>query len=191
MSAAGATGQTPDALDAPGAPDAAEARSPGSPVAANRDQGLDTDLVVALDLVLGRVNRSIRQALNQAEGDARLTVTQFQCLRAIAAKHGAARTTHLARELQVTAPSMTRTIDSLVERGLVLRQADPADRRTLSLVLTGPGRDLMERYQSEIHDRLRELIAVLSPAQKTRLLAATADLTDMLDADEQRERGGE
>ena len=155
------------------------------------DQELDEALVAALDLVLGRVNRAIRHALNQAEGDARLTVTQFHCLRAIAAKNGAARTTHLARELQVTAPSMTRTIDSLVERGLVLRQADPTDRRIISLILTDPGRELMDRYQDEIRDRLRDLISVLSPSQKRRLLAATGDLTGMLDAGEQRERGGD
>jgi DNA-binding MarR family transcriptional regulator len=141
--------------------------------------------------VFARVNRAIRQALNQAEGEARLTVTQFHCLRAIAAKQGTAKTTHLARQLQVTAPSMTRTIDSLVERGLVLRQAEPADRRTISLILTEQGRELMDRYQSEIHERLRDLIAVLDPSQKQRLLAATGDLTVMLDAAERRERGGE
>lgn len=164
-----------------------DSRSTGSPAGAD----LDTALVAALDLVSARVNRSIRQALNQAEGDARLTVTQFHCLRAIAAKHGTAKTTHLARQLQVTAPSMTRTIDSLVERGLVLRQAEPADRRTISLILTEPGRELMDRYQVEIHARLRDLIAVLDPSQKQRLLAATGDLTVMLDAAERRERGEE
>ena len=151
---------------------------------------LETRLVAALDVVLPRVNRAIRLALNQAEGDARLTVTQFLCLRTIAASPGPAKTTHLARQLQVTAPTMTRTVDTLVERGLVLRQADPADRRTSGLILTDPGRVLMRRYQAEINARLLALISPLVPAQQERLLAALDDLTAMLDADERtRPRG--
>lgn len=151
----------------------------------------DDQLVAALDDVVARVNRAIRQALNQAEGDARLTITQLHCLRAIAAQTGPAKTTHLARQLQVTAPTMTRTIDALVERGLVERQPDPADRRTIGLVLTDQGRTLMHRYQTEIEDRLFELITALSPDQKERLLAATTDLAALLDAAERRERGGD
>lgn len=150
--------------------------------------GLDAQLVAALDVVLPRVNRAIRQTLNRAEGDARLTMTQIHCLRAIAATAGPARTTYLARQLQVTAPTMTRTIDALVERGLVERQPDPADRRTVGLVLTDQGRELMDRYQAEINQRLQELIGSLSPPQKERLLAATADLSAVLDAEERRER---
>ena len=149
--------------------------------------GLDAQLVTALDVVLPRVNRAIRQALNRAEGDARLTMTQIHCLRAISTTAGPARTTYLARQLQVTAPTMTRTIDALVERGLVERQPDPADRRTVALCLTDQGRELMDRYQAEINQRLQELIGSLSPPQKKRLLAATADLTAVLDAEERRE----
>ncbi|MDQ3693030.1 MAG: MarR family transcriptional regulator [Chloroflexota bacterium] len=149
---------------------------------------LEGRLVAALDAVLPRVNRAIRLALNQAEGEARLTVTQFHCLRAIATGPGPVTTSRLARRLQVTAPTMTRTVDSLVERGLVERQADPADRRTTSLLLTTDGHDLARRYQAVIDDRLHALIAALAPGQQRRLLAAAGDLTAMLDADEQRER---
>ncbi len=145
---------------------------------------LEKRLVAALDAVLPRVNRAIRLALNQAEGEARLTVTQFLCLRTIAATPGPAKTTHLARQLQVTAPTMTRTVDTLVERGLVARQADPADRRTSGLILTEPGQILMHRYQAEINVRLLALVSHLTSAQQQRLLAALGDLTAMLDADE-------
>jgi DNA-binding MarR family transcriptional regulator len=166
------------------------------PASSNRDEpspaaapDLEGQLVAALDVVLPRVNRALRHALNRTEGDARLTITQFHCLRAIAASPGPAKTTQLARQLQVTAPTMTRTLDSMVERGLVARQDDPADRRTVGLVLTEAGEDLMRRYQSAIDDRLRELVSFLSSAQKKRLLTATADLAAMLDAAERHERG--
>lgn len=149
---------------------------------------LADQLVAALDAVLPRVNRALRLALNQAEGEARLTVTQFHCLREIAAGPGPATTSRLARRLQVTAPTMTRTVDSLVERALVERQADPADRRTTSLTLTAAGRELVLRYQAVVNDRLHELVAHLAPGRRRRLLAATGDLTAMLDADERRGR---
>lgn len=166
-----------------------DGEQPAGDPAAIGDAAVESRLVAALDTVLPRFSRAIRLALNQAEGEARLTVTQFHCLRAIAAAGGPATASRLARRLQVTAPTMTRTVDSLVERGLVERRADPNDRRTTGLILTDAGRALVDRYQAVIDTRLHELTGRLSPAQQERLLVATGDLTAMLDADEQCERG--
>ncbi|HEU0114416.1 MAG TPA: MarR family transcriptional regulator [Thermomicrobiales bacterium] len=154
--------------------------TPTQPAAAARDAAL----VAALDAVMPRYLRVLRHALTAAEGDDRLTLSQLRCLQLMADADGPALTTRLARALLVTPPTMTRTIDALVERGLVARHPDPANRRQIGLVLTAAGRAALARYEQVLHDRLRDLLAHLDEAAKERLLAATGDLAAMLDADE-------
>jgi DNA-binding MarR family transcriptional regulator len=148
---------------------------------------LDTDLVAAINAVLPRLHRTMRQAVVRAEGENRLTMPQLRCLQAVAAEPGAALTTQLARQLQVTAPTVTNMIDGLVERGLVERQPDLDNRRQVLLTLTTAGRDVMRRYEAVMAGRLRDLIGHLDQDQKTRLLLAMEDAVSMLDADEAEE----
>src|SRR5690348_7813623 len=50
----------------------------------------------------------------------------------------------LAEIEKVSAPSMTRTVAGLVERGLIQRTADPADRRQVILSLTPDATTLLK-----------------------------------------------
>jgi DNA-binding MarR family transcriptional regulator len=143
---------------------------------------LDTRVVAALDATIPRYLRAIRLAIEQAEGEGRLTMPQLHCLQAMAAT-GTTRTTHLARRMQVSVPTMTGRIDGLVERGLVERRPDPADRRQVRLTLTPAGHRLLGRYQAIMDARLRELLVHLAPEGKARLLLALEDVAAMLDAD--------
>ena len=79
----------------------------------------------------------------------------------------------LARYEQVRRPTITRTIDLLVERGFVRRDPDPTDRRGTIVHATPAGREMWEAGQArrieplairigalDIHDR-RQLELVL------------------------------
>jgi DNA-binding MarR family transcriptional regulator len=151
---------------------------------------LEDALVAAVDAVLPRYGRVLRRALTDAEGDDRLTVPQLRCLQAMAISGGPSHSSRLARALLVTPPTMTRTVDALVERGLVARQPDPTNRRQIGLVLTPSGRELLGRYERLIAERLRALLAPLDNPAKRRLLAAVADLGTVLDADESMSEPG-
>jgi DNA-binding MarR family transcriptional regulator len=148
---------------------------------------LNIALVAAINTVLPRLHRTMRQAVVRAEGENRLTMPQLRCLQAVEAEPGAALTSQLARQLQVTAPTVTNMIDGLVERGLVERQPDPDNRRQVLLTLTTAGRDVMRRYEAVMAGRLRDLIGHLDQDQKARLLLAMEDAAAMLDADEAEE----
>lgn len=52
----------------------------------------------------------------------------------------AARSTTLARELNVSAPTVSDAVGALIRKGLIIRQRDPADGRSHQLILTGTGR---------------------------------------------------
>ena len=147
-------------------------------------EGSDELLVRAIDATMARYNRTIRRAMEAAEGPGRLTMPQLRCLQAME-REGASLTSQLARTLNVTAPTMTSMIDGLVERGLVERQPHPTDRRQMHLLLTGAGREILARYRSITHDRLIAPVSRLSATERTRLLAAMADLNAALDADDE------
>ncbi len=144
---------------------------------------LADDLVAALEQTIPRYIRSIRQAVEQAEGEDRLTLQQLRCLQMLAAASGTALTTGLARRLQVAVPTMTRMLDGLAERGLIERQPDPTSRRQIRIVLTGDGRVLLDRYEAIIAARLHRLIGRLDRDQQQRLLLAVADVAAALDGD--------
>jgi DNA-binding MarR family transcriptional regulator len=51
----------------------------------------------------------------------------------------------LNRHVLLSQPALSRLVDRLAERGLVARQADPADGRGVRLALTGAGRELQRQ----------------------------------------------
>ncbi|MFT4038525.1 MAG: MarR family transcriptional regulator [Thermomicrobiales bacterium] len=140
----------------------------------------DDALLAALEQVLPHYHRVMRRAIAEVEGEERLLFPQLRCLQAIAATDGPAYAAGLARALLVTPPTMTRTLDALVERGLVARQPDPASRRQIALLITPEGRALIARYEAVIAAHLRALLAPLPPANRERLLLALQDLGALL-----------
>lgn len=144
----------------------------------------DELLVQTIDATMARYNRTIRRAIEAAEGPGRLTMPQLRCLQAME-REGASLTSALARTLNVTAPTMTSMIDGLVERGLVARQPHPTDRRQMHLLLTDAGREVLARYRAITHDCLIAPVSRLSTAERVRLLAAMTDLNAALDADDE------
>jgi len=107
-----------------------------------------------------------------------LSPTQFHVLKAI--QHGAVQPSELARRLRVSMSSMTDVVDLLVDRGLVVREADPADRRQVRLALTPAGDQLYTTAWASVRAFLQEHLQALTPAQQTRLLAALDDLERVL-----------
>lgn len=65
--------------------------------------------------------------------------------------------------------TISRAIQVLLERGLVRRDADAADRRSFSLRLTAAGRDLVSAYMAPMIERERVMLASLTPAERAML----------------------
>lgn len=97
----------------------------------------------------------------------------------------AARSTILARELNVTDPTVSDAIAALIRKALVVRTPDPADRRRHDLVLTPAGRKTaaeLSRWtapaeiatskldRAEAEQLLDTLLAVMSKLHDVQLL---------------------
>lgn len=82
----------------------------------------------------------------------------------------------LASAEKVAAPSMTRTVNGLVERGLVLRRPDPRDRRQCLVALTAVGERVLLDNRRRRSEWLARRIAELSHDDKEVLRRAVGVL---------------
>lgn len=90
---------------------------------------------------LRRLSDQVHTGFERAIARRGVTVAQWTVL--IAIYRGDATTPReVARFVDVDGGAVTRLVDRLVAKGLIARQADPSDRRSIRLVLTDRGREL-------------------------------------------------
>lgn len=82
---------------------------------------------------------------------------------------GPARLTALASSVDISQPSMTQLIQRLERRGLVVRSADPADRRATLVTLTDGGLSLVDHHEQRVRQQLTEALAALPEADRHAL----------------------
>jgi DNA-binding MarR family transcriptional regulator len=126
----------------------------GSPKAA--PPRTQAGLASSLRIAIGRLNRRLR---NEREDDS-LTLNQLAALGALE-RLGPTPVGELAAHERVRPPSMTRTVSSLEELGLVVREPHEVDRRLAVVRITeaGLGRTAADRKRRDawLAHRLREL----------------------------------
>ena len=83
----------------------------------------------------------------------------------------------LAEIEKVSAPSMTRTVAGLVERGLVERTGDPDDKRQVILSLTGDATTLLREIRRQRDAWMSVRLGHLTPEEQDILRQASAILT--------------
>ncbi|MGV3722850.1 MAG: MarR family winged helix-turn-helix transcriptional regulator [Actinomycetota bacterium] len=82
-----------------------------------------------------------------------LTAQQYNALRLLRTAHPEQLPTLvLASQLVSRAPDITRLIDRLHERGLVVRERKPEDRRTVYVGITEAGRALLDNLARSIQE---------------------------------------
>lgn len=145
--------------------------SPTSPSCANVDpdsEGGGTRALTADDYqALGEFRRAIRQFLAFSEEGARahgLTSQQHQALLAIKAHRGPDPISigDLAECLLIKNHSAVELVARLVERDLVSRADDAADRRRVVLALRPRGADILETISRRNLGRLRQGADILA-----------------------------
>lgn len=93
----------------------------------------------------------------------------------------------LAECLHVRTPTVSRMIDSLVERGYVVRQPDATDRRKVWVRLTPTGHTLASRMEATFHRVVSRFLHPLDEGDLSTLIAAFNTLESLLERDPLRE----
>lgn len=108
--------------------------------------------------------------------EARVTLTQRRLLYLLAG--GERGQSELARELGLSAASLTRLIDRLEERGLVARRRDEDDRRRVVVDLEPAGQEVLGQTRTLRGSPLHEAVEAMSPADRRRLLETLRGLVE-------------
>ena len=96
-----------------------------------------------------------------------MTEQQFQILRRI--RKGSASVSALAEASQTSRSAVSKAVEALVRRGLVIRSQDLRDRRNIPLALTGEGQRVMDAIFGEAESWLFARFAGLSPDELVTL----------------------
>jgi DNA-binding MarR family transcriptional regulator len=93
-----------------------------------------------------------------------LSLAQYHLLEPLSS--GPRTNRELAESAGISAPTATRMVDGLLQRGLVTRIDDPIDRRAVVISLTEEGRAALTRKQREYAVRRRQIAAALEPDEQ-------------------------
>lgn len=141
---------------------------PGSP---------DAQLATRLRLAVGRLHRRIRLATND------IPPLQLSSLVSIE-MHGPLRLGELAQREAVTAPTMTRVLAALDERGFIVRTPDPDDARSTRVSMSPAGSAALASVRNQRTALLDARLARLSEADRAALAAALPALEALITAGE-------
>ena len=75
----------------------------------------------------------------------------------------------IAEHLKITPPSVTSMVRALEEKDIVERRADPADRRTVSIVLSKKAKALYSAIKKKKDGVLKKMLSRLSEKEKKEL----------------------
>jgi DNA-binding MarR family transcriptional regulator len=111
-----------------------------------------------------------RDVINLAH-DFDLSFSQMKALQSLTLAE-AVSVKALGEMLGLSLAAISRAADDLVQRGLVDRSEDPADRRMKRLRLTEQGRELVQKMREVRTAGFEQFVATLTPKQRTVLAKA-------------------
>jgi DNA-binding MarR family transcriptional regulator len=112
---------------------------------AGRNASADTP---TLALQLTQVSEALRRGLKPFLNEADLHAEQWRILTVLADRPGL-RMSDIGDAAVIAPASLTRHMDNLVERALVIRRIDPEDKRRAVCALSAVGHGLTERIRAE------------------------------------------
>lgn len=140
------------------------------------EMSANPELAARLRVAVGRLHRRIRLDSNDVPPLQLSTLVSIQ-------DHGPLRLGELAAREAVSAPTMTRVLAALDDRGLILRSPDPADARSTRVELSPAGVKVLTEVRSRRTALLDARLARLTAEQRTALEIALPALESMVKED--------
>jgi MarR family transcriptional regulator for hemolysin len=136
----------------------------------------NTDSRRALAHKMSLVSHAWRRLADRAVAEFGVSNSAAWCLIYVDRLGPHVRQTDLAEHLEITKPSLFRTVTQLETIGLIERQPNPLDARSACIVLTPAGQELVGRIEERL-DALRSDLLVDIPEGAVDI---TLKLLDML-----------
>ena len=121
--------------------------------------------------LMKQVELAVRAELDDLTRPVGLTALQYTAL-TVLERHPDLTAAHLARHSFVTSQSMADMVTALLDRGLIERHRDPADRRRLVIALTPAGEQLLAELRPRVAALEKRMLSPLSSGEAESLRAA-------------------
>ncbi|CAB3801801.1 hypothetical protein LMG28688_05445 [Paraburkholderia caffeinitolerans] len=119
-------------------------------------------LLTTTNLVQTELRRRLRSEFDT-------TLPRFDLMAQLERHPEGLRMTELSRRLMVTGGNVTGITDQLEKEGLVVRDADPEDRRSIAVRLTPEGRAAFDRMAAAHEQWVVEMFGGLSLDEKSKM----------------------
>ncbi len=130
---------------------------------------LDREVEAAVDR-MEKLTKKIDRLTEQTVGRFGLNTGEFKLLLKLRQTPGdRASAGRLASSLSLSSGAMTNRIDRLEEAGFVARERDPEDRRSVVVVLTQEGRDILDKAVDTQAEEERSILSALTPDEQRQL----------------------
>ncbi len=141
-----------------------------------QNKNVDDRIVASLE----RISEVFRVLLWEQSKETGLSPIQIQTLIFLLGhSSNLCKITYLAREFNVTKPTISDTVRVLEEKKLVARLPDPDDTRSQTIQLTAPGRLVAEKT-SGFADTLRKSIETIPEVHKSAVLLSLLNIINQL-----------
>jgi DNA-binding MarR family transcriptional regulator len=147
---------------------------------------MQKDLVknVATDLFLipafsYRIVRSKFTKIALADMEVSLTPLHFEIM-VLLREEGALPVAEVGKRLVLAKAHMTQLVDKLVEKEIVVREADPDDRRVTRISITEKGRETINRINGRVSAALKKALSSLSENDLKKLTETLSIIRDIL-----------
>lgn len=130
------------------------------------------DISQYLAYLLASANRRMRIGLAQSIAAEEVTEEHWRILQVLADEQGRSMG-DLAEIVLLNHPALTKNIDKLVSRGLVLRAADATDSRRVLVYISDLGLETVSRLQKSVdahHSVIEEALGPRKTSQLKKLL---------------------
>jgi len=143
----------------------------------------EKDLSLSVLIALRRIMRSVYLHSRKLETEYRLTGPQQIMLSAIASTDGIPICS-LARTVNLSNATTSGIVDRLEKRGLAKRERSSADRRTVLVKLTDPGKETLKKIPPSLQHQFVEEFRKLVPREQTKILRSLESVAVMLRAEQ-------
>jgi DNA-binding MarR family transcriptional regulator len=137
----------------------------------------DYSMTNSVGYLIRRTSNLVMPQLEALFADAALTFSQWTVLMALR-EWGNSTAVQVARDICHDAGSLTRILDELEERGLILRTRNETDRRTVTLSLTSQGLALVETLLPQVVEHWNTLLGDFSHMEIKLLIKLLTRLTE-------------
>jgi DNA-binding MarR family transcriptional regulator len=126
-----------------------------------------------------QINRTASPDMFRVLGEIGLSFTQMKSLFHLS-DQDEMPLKQLADGLAMSLPAMSRSVDGLVDRGLVTRREDETDRRSKRISLLPAGREVLDRLSAAREQAIVAFAAELSADERSALHAALLPIAERI-----------